>query len=420
MTIVSQRSAPGVRVSLAATPTGGATATSGLEGRILSLVFEDNDRKADKATLTVDNRDLQLFERAELLGGGVLEVSWGYPGRMSPPRRVVVQKVTGLSPLTIEGHALSALMHRQEASRRFEQMKRSDVALKVAQEHGYEGSFVHIDDTEVVFDVIAQAGETDARLLKRLAAQEDFEFWVDDTGLHFHPRRFESPPPRVLHWHNDPGQGDFVSLRVESNLHRRAGKVTVKGRDPLSKETIEQSATSDDTPRATLAETIEVVDGDTGETQLEVRNASAVVRPTPATTAAEAKRQARAGFVRGERATLKLSGRVVGDPSLRAKQVVELRGLPTRLAGKYYLTTVRHRVDGSGYACDLQMVRDGFGPAQARAQGGTRNQGEVRQDAELTQVEVVDPDSGGTRIEYRREGRPVGGDDPEGLRSVAL
>jgi hypothetical protein len=31
----------------------------------------------------------------------------------------------------------------------------------------------------------------------------------------------------------------------------------------------------------------------------------------------------------------------------------------------------------------------------------------------MTQVEVVDPETGATRIEYRRDGRPVGAGDPE-------
>lgn len=44
--------------------------------------------------LTLDNFDISLFDREELMAGAVLEVSWGYPGSMAPPRRVVVKYVT--------------------------------------------------------------------------------------------------------------------------------------------------------------------------------------------------------------------------------------------------------------------------------------------------------------------------------------
>lgn len=418
MTVVVDRSAPGVRVLVAEDEHTPAKPIDFAE-RIQSFAFEDSDRKADKLTLQLNNHDLALFEREQPLGGAVLEVSWGYPGHMAPPRRVVVQKIKGFTTLTVEGHALSALMHREAKSRRFGNARRSDVARMIAAQHGYEGTFLHVEDTEVVYDHVVQAAETDARFLRRLAAREGYEFFVDGTGLHFHPRRFESPPPRALHYHNDPGPGELTELSVESDLFRRAGKVTVKGRDPLRKSTIEQSASSESTDRATLAETVEVVDGDTGETRLETRNASASVQPSSASTDKEAKRQADARFVLAERKALKLSGRMVGDPSMHAKSVIELRGVPPMIAGKYYATTVRHRIDGSGYSSELQLIRDGFGPGQRRPQGGDRNQGQVRQDAELTQVEVVDGDTGETRIEYRRDGRPVGTEDPEAQVSRA-
>ena len=35
-----------------------------------------------------------------------------------------------------------------------------------------------------------------------------------------------------------------------------------------------------------------------------------------------------------------------------------------------------------------------------------------------TQVEVVNPESGATHIEYRRDGRPIGAEDPEAQMSV--
>ena len=89
------RSAPGVRLTLFKDE----KATSGdpldFGTRLLSFAFEDCEAKADKLTLTLDNFDLSLFDREELMAGAVLEVSWGYPDVMSPPRRVVVKSMKG-------------------------------------------------------------------------------------------------------------------------------------------------------------------------------------------------------------------------------------------------------------------------------------------------------------------------------------
>ena len=134
------RRAAGIRVGLLPDEKAREAVPAGLDGRVLSLVYEDTESKADKLTLELDNRDLSLFEREDLLGGALLEVSWGYRGAMAPPRRVVVQKTKGFEVLILEAHAVSVLMHRQERTRRFEHQSASDVALLIAREHGFAGA----------------------------------------------------------------------------------------------------------------------------------------------------------------------------------------------------------------------------------------------------------------------------------------
>ena len=110
-----------------------------------------------------------------------------------------------------------------------------------------------------------------------VASREEFEFYVDDGGFHFHERRQSAAPTHVFTWYADPGRGDVLAVNVESDLGRRAGRVTVRGRDPLTRSTIEETANNDSAERETLAEVVEVVDPETGATTLETRNATATV-----------------------------------------------------------------------------------------------------------------------------------------------
>ncbi len=55
--------------------------------------------------------------------------------------------------------------------------------------------------------------------------------------------------------------------------------------------------------------------------------------------------------------------------------------------------------------------------AQAQPQGGERNRTAPAAGGELTSVEVVDPASGASHVEYRRDGRPLGAEDPEARMS---
>jgi hypothetical protein len=405
MVRANDRSAPGVRVVVLPNE----TATEGiplglLDGRIMSFAFEDSERKADKVTLELDNFDFALFEDEDLTGGALLEVSWGYPGNMAPPRRVVVKKIKGFQTLTVEGLALSALMNREVKTRRFENKTRSDVVKEVAAENGYEGWFLHVEETEERFDVINQSAETDAHFLKRLAVREELEFWIDHTGFHWHERRQDSAPTHILTYYVDSERGDILSVSTEYDLSRRTGKVVVKGRDPLRKTTIESASTSESVSRATLGDVIEVVDPETGNTSLERRNSTIVVHPSAAATAKQAARESNARFRRAERSSVKLSLEVIGDPTLAAKKVIEVRGISPLLSGKYYVTKVKHNLGSSGYMCQLELVRDGTGRVSKRTskqQGGEKNRHEKGDEKELIQVEVVDPETGRTHIEYR-------------------
>ena len=290
------------------------------------------------------------------------------------------------------------------------------MARLIAREHGFEGTAVQIDDADERHDVINQAGETDARLLRRLAAREGLEFFIDGGGFHFHARRQHEAPALVLTWRSDPGQGKVMSISVESDLSRRVGRVTVVGRDPLERRMVTAMANNETTDRTTLAEVVEVVDPETGQTSMERRNAASTVHPTTAGSPQQATREAKARFQQAERATIKLSMKVVGDPTLQAKSVVELRGVGSLLSGKYFVTRVRHTIGQSGYTCDLELTRDGVARRArplAQATEGQPNESQSRPPGQLNEIEVVDPETGQTTIEYQRGGLPLGAGDPE-------
>ena len=116
MTIVD-RSGPGVRITLLDNERAPSGEPLDLAGRIIAFTYEDAEKKADQVSLQVDNFDLALFGRAELVGGATLEVSWGYPGNMAPPRRVVVKKLKGFQTLTIEGQGPSGLVYPEGKTR---------------------------------------------------------------------------------------------------------------------------------------------------------------------------------------------------------------------------------------------------------------------------------------------------------------
>jgi len=378
-----------------------------LGDRLIGFTFEDSDNKTDKASIQIDNWDLFFFESPLIVKGALLEVSWGYPDRMSPVRELVVRKVKGFTTLQIEAHAKSVLMNREQKCRVFENVTRADVARQIAEENGFSGSFAEVEDTEEVFECINQAGETDARLLTRLARREGFRFWVDQTGFHWHSRRFDQPPARVYRYYTDPNQGDILSVGLENDVLSKPGRVRVRGRNPRTRSPVDVAGSDAETQRDSLGEVIEIVDPETGTTTLDRRNATASVRSSAASSEGRAQREANARFRTSSRKTVELKLQVVGDPEQLAKTIVEVQGISQLLSGKYYVKNVKHVLSSSGYTMDLDCLKDATGRLarrveRARQSAGRPNRASRRSRDELRQVEVVDPESGQTRVEYRR------------------
>lgn len=384
-------------------PEGAASERVDLTSRVLSFVFEDAERKADILRLTVDNWDLSNFDDPIWKKGNILEVSWGFPGHMAPARQCVIQKVTGFQTLTIEALSKAILMHKVAKCRVFENKKRSDVAALIAQENGYSGSAVDIEDSGETLTAITQARQTDAQFIKRLAEKEGFEFYIDFDGFHFHKRRLGQRPVRELHWYTAPEVGELLSINIENDVTAKAGATTLRGRDPLTRKDVTAKGSNAETQRDSLATTIEVVDPETGKTHLEKRNASEDIRPAAHATEQGAKREADARFRRAQHTTVELSATAIGDPSLLAKTVVQISGIGQRLSGKYYVKEARHKVDSSGYTVEFKAISDGHSQSAGAASKGNPNTTSPRNpnDTSLEPIEHVDPETGATHIQYR-------------------
>jgi phage protein D len=322
---------------------------------------------------------------------------------MAPARECVIQKVTGFQQLAVEAHAKSVLMNKLAKCRTFENKKRSDVAREVAEENGYGGQLQDIEDSGEVLPLITQARMTDAQFLRQLATREGFEFYVDFDGLHFHQRRLGQRPVRVFRWYTAPEIGEVLAINIENDVTAKPGAVRVRGRDPLTRRDIDERGSNATTTRDSLAPVIEIVDPETGSTRLERRNVSEEVRPSPEASAGTARREADARYRRSQHTTVELTATVLGDPNVLAKTVVEFQGISQRLSGKYFVKEAKHKIDSSGYTVELKCLRDGTSEVGGAPSAGRPNR-ESAADADpnaLRPVEVVDPETGATRIEYR-------------------
>jgi phage protein D len=374
-----------------------------LTGRVLSFSYKDTDKGPDILTLQIDNFDQTQTDNPIWDPYKLLEITFGYPDLLSPPRQVVIQKRKGLHVIEIEANDKGMLMHKHKKSWVYENVKRSDVVKQIAKEYGYV-STEFIQDTEEVFPQIVRANKTDAEFLQSLANYEGYTFFVDFDGLHFHEEDYFQPIIRTYTYYIDGnGANEIINIDVENDVSAQPGVVITRGRDPkkkrplfglcsdetvpnrpilgplkpesspelkhltkLAKEVEEQakkipSLAGDEKVKQAQALTKRLVDLDTGKETIQNRPPPIESRPTPQATEQSVKREAAKRFRRATDSTVMVNMLVIGNPKLVAKSTINIEGIGKKYSGKYYVKEAEHVLDVSnGYVTRLKCKKGGY------------------------------------------------------------
>jgi uncharacterized protein len=371
---------------------------------VVSLAFEDDEQLAQKLTLTVDNYDLSNFDNPIWRKGAVVEASWGYVGDTTPTYSCVIQSVKGFTSLSVEALAKSVLMHKKQKTRKWNSLRRSDVAKLVAAENGYgDASAQHISDSSVVLPFVQQLRETDAQFLQRLARAEGWYFHVDYDGLHFHERKLAQAPLRKYIWHGDPNAGDILGEpSIENDVTAKPAVITAVGRDPLAKKDFTVTADNDSTPRDSLADAIEVIDPQTGASTFQPAGGQEISGPSSSLNEADAKRKVQGQYRDAQMTTVKMTLPVVGDPRVRGRSIVTVDGIRS-LSGNYFVAKASDSVSQSGYTQTLSLRRDGRSeifPKAATPNAKVNTKNTDPDEGALEPLEQVDPITGATTTIY--------------------
>ena len=346
---------------------GGPKTRVDLTDRVMSLSYEDNEKEADLLRLEVTNWDLANFDDPIWRPGNTIFAAWGYPGSMSRQHNATITSVKGSTTLTVEAQGTESRLNRKVKSRTFRGMTRAQVVRQIAIENGFDASQLLIEDTEVEFETLVQAQQTDAEFLRRIAEIEGMEWFVDVDDFHFHTRHVGNAPTKTLTWYplegKTPNVGDILYFDIESDIYfspkQKAGKVTVKARDPITKTDITAVGADAETVRDKTSPIPMVVgpEGTGGEVQS--TQVTEYVRPTTQTSKAAVKREADGAYRRMQQNTVELNLTIIGDPHIAAKTVVKVLNISKRYSGYYYVKKITHKLGTGGFTSEMVLTSDG-------------------------------------------------------------
>jgi hypothetical protein len=341
--------------------------------RMISFQFSDHERKKDELKLRFRNDDFAMLENPVFTKGQKLLVTWGWPGQMAVPRRVVVVKVKGGNPLEVTAHDTSTLLDKEKKSRDWENATASEVVREIAGEYGYHGQFLHVEETTDRTD-ICQDYRTDARFLARLARDYGFEFYIDQSGLHWHKRKLEADPVRTFIYRTDPDRGDIIDEpRFDVNLSKGVSKIKVVARDPRTKELWEVYGGPDDTEVVSLGLEDEAGDPDQSVAEQGLRASRVArldVRNVGVMTKEQAQANADARYREVVKGKYKMSLNVIGDARVGAKALIDVYGIAESWDGLHYVKECISRVEGGKFTQSLKCEKDQLRKVQASKKKG--------------------------------------------------
>ena len=365
----------------------GQAFSADITGEITSFVFEDNEEELDVMELSVTNRNLQFVDDPLFQEGNEIVARFGYVGNLSPRKKAVIKDIdydfpeNGDPRIRLKaydkGFQLAGKENQKVWQRAAPGILYSEIAEEIAAANGLKPFVMPTVGRHLR---VVQSNVSDARFLKDLAVKArerdddgvtGYTFFVQDDGLHFHPRRLKEEPATVIEYFTDR-KGFLRSFRpsTQSQGAKGAGTQTkAAGVDPRRKTVVTHAADNETTPeRTSLGKRTYLVDGNTGEAAYKEQESGRIVpsfqrsegfheepRQEPAQDLAEGT------FAAAELRQVEAVALTIGIPTLRAKQNVEIKGVGGKFSGVYYCHSVRHVIDGGGYHSELKLRKNALG-----------------------------------------------------------
>jgi len=255
--------------------------------------------------------------------------------------------------LELTGMDGSALMDLEEKQAAFPNKKDSDIAEQIFASYGFsweveDTQLQHAEKTATILQ-----SETDIRFLRRLAARNGFECYVQNNKGYFRSPNLSDPPQKILAIQFGD-QTNLASLSIEQDGTPPTA-LEIRRIDPMEK--VANTETLEELPRRKLGDhTLKDLRGS-------VPDGKRFLKQHPAAGTVEMKGELRSGYDAAAE-FLTLSGEIDSrayNAVLRAKKLVTIKGAGSTYSGLYYVTRVRHHFTPDGYTQSFEAYRNGTG-----------------------------------------------------------
>jgi uncharacterized protein len=300
------------------------------------------------------NSETQEFKSigdSQLTEGTEVEVKAGYDEELSS---LIIGEITALEPqfreratpmMKVHGYDRLHRFRRGRNTRSFVNMKDSEIAEKIARELKL---LADVEDTQITHEYVLQSNQSDIDFLLERARRIRYEVIVKDKTLFF--RKAANNKSKVI---SIEFGLTLRSFYPRLSTIKQVSEVIVQGWNHKTKEAI--------VGRAQQGDEVTKMNG----TKLGVAISESAFAPTksfvvdkPVFSQGEANQIAKGLFNNMTVEFITGEGSAIGNPDIRAGQVIELLKVGRRFSGPYYVTSSTHVIDGHGYATRFTVARN--------------------------------------------------------------
>lgn len=325
---------------------------------LISFEYVNATRQMDKCTLTIANKNLKYANDPRLDREIRLRVKWGYPSGLSDTRTIVVVQISpnlsmGVPQLVMTAYDTGQNLVRTGA-RNWGPVASSVIARRIAERHGLTADVVDVRDARREYRT-QTADTTDYEFLARLADRVNYDFWIENSTLHYRPIDTGRMPAHRFTYFIDGGSilKSFHPTVKKGKIHRRNHAGTTAAGEPA------QSAPRRN-QRALGSHRVQIINTRTGTLGgvRTIGNDAETAHTTPSPETSNAVREAHASSEQtaAEMGSVNMTAELVGYPGVRARDVIEVNVIERRYSGLWRVEEVRESV-ASGYETQLRLKR---------------------------------------------------------------
>lgn len=359
---MTSRYAPAFKIEI-----DGKELSQGAMVNILSVSVTDTSDRADSFSIRISDRHeksgrfaggakLKWMDSTMFDEGKEVAISIGYVNAMDFTFLGEITAVStgfpqsGTPEMTVRGFSHYHRLQRKRRTKAFESATASGIAEEIAKDMGFTPK---VDKTDVEHPHNLSEDETYASILMAKARPIAYEVVVKEKTLYFvKPRYLSNPSPDLtLEWGMDLGSftPSISTYNMTTEVKVRASQTSQGG----GKDALVGLAKAGD-ERVNMGEK-------TGSTIAKDIFGDNPVRmiESDVSNQQEAKDIALAQLEAKSIEFITASGSCIGRPDIKARQVINIKGVGKRYSGNYYVTSVTHTIDARGYLTSFQVKRNG-------------------------------------------------------------